>query len=93
MDIHLLTAEHRGVADAFRAQLTRLATMRAQLLNAITDEGRQHLYVAVDEGAAECRALGDELIRLDKMISAMGPNAREQLPKYLAEPPGIYPID
>jgi len=71
MDVHLLMAERRRVAETFRAKLTFLAMLRGQLAEALTDEARQHLYAAVDEGAATCRELGDRLLKLDGSILAL----------------------
>ena len=71
MDVHLLMAERGRVANAFRAKLTQVAMLRGQLTEALTDEARQHLYVAVDEEAARRRELGNKLINLDASILAL----------------------
>ena len=71
MDIRLLMAERRRVANAFRAKLSDVAMLRAQVADAHTDEARQRLYGAVDEAVAACRDLGDKLLQLDARVLEM----------------------
>ncbi len=71
MDVHLLMAEHRRVTEAFRAKLARVAMLRTQLIDALTDEERGRLYATVDEVAAASRELGDKLLQLDDAVRAM----------------------
>ena len=71
MDTHILMAERRRITEEFRARLTCLGILRTRLSDALTDEARQYLYVAVDEEMALCRGLGDKLLQLDASIQAM----------------------
>ena len=75
MDLHILRAEQRRIADDFRSTLTSLGILRAQLIGCTTDEARQHLLAAIEEGAGASRDLSDELLRLD--VSIMKEQARE----------------
>src|SRR5262245_61741535 len=58
MDIHILMAERRRIAEEFRSKLTQLSKLRNELVDARTDEGRCYLYAAVDEQSAAFRELG-----------------------------------
>lgn len=71
VDIHILMAERRRLADEFRSKLMRLSQLRGQLVSACTDESRQHLYAAVDDEAAIFHDLGDKLLELDASILAL----------------------
>jgi hypothetical protein len=71
MDIHILMAGRRRVADEFRSKLTQLGKLRGQLVEACTDELRSYLYAAVDEEAAMFRELGDKLLHLEASIMAL----------------------
>ncbi len=100
MDVHLLMAERRRVSEEFRAKLASLAMQRSRLADAMTDEGRQHLYAAVDEQAELCRKLGEKLLELDGLILEMqsrptDPEEEDQVLRKQAPPPvpGIFPID
>jgi hypothetical protein len=75
MDIHILLAERRRIADEFRSKLTQLSKLRNELVAARTDEGRCHLYAAVDEQSAMFRELGERLLQLDNSVRAL--QARE----------------
>ena len=75
MDIHILMAERRRIADEFRSKLTQLSKLRNELIDARTDEGRCHLYAAVDEQSAMFRELGEKLLELDDSVRAL--QARE----------------
>ncbi len=68
MDIDILMAERRRLADEFRSKLTRLGQLRGQLVDARTDEGRHYLYAAVDEETAVFREPGDKLLKIDASI-------------------------
>jgi hypothetical protein len=61
MDIHILMAERRRIADEFRSKLTQLSKLRNELVDARTDEGRSCLYAAVDEHSAVFRELGEKI--------------------------------
>ena len=87
MDVHLLMAERGRVAEAFRAKLTQVAMLRGQLADALTDEARQHLYMAVDEEAALCRELGDRLLQLDVSILALQTRETAKTPSPLLSAP------
>ncbi len=100
MDVHLLMAERRHVSEEFRSRLASLAMQRSRLADAMTDEGRQHLYAAVDEQADLCRKLGEKLLELDGLILEMqsrptDPEEEDQVLRKQAPPPvpGIFPID
>ena len=75
MDIHILMAERRRIADEFRSKLTQLSKLRNELIEARTDEGRCYLYAAVDEQSSAFRELGEKLLQLDNSVRAI--QARE----------------
>ncbi len=75
MDIHILLAERRRIADEFRSKLTQLSKLRNDLAEARTDEGRCYLYAAVDEQSVVFRELGERLLQLDNSVRAL--QARE----------------
>jgi hypothetical protein len=75
MDIHILMAERRRIADEFRSKLTQLSKLRYELVDARTDEGRSYLYAAVDEQSAAFRELGEKLLQLDNSVRTL--QARE----------------
>ncbi len=68
MDFESLVAERGRVAREFRSTLTYLAMLRANLTRNLNEEGRQHLLSVIDEEAAECRRLSEELLQLDAAI-------------------------
>jgi hypothetical protein len=70
MDVHLLMAERRRVADEFRSTLTYLAILRAQLIRS-TDEARQHLLAVIEDEAAESHKLSEKHLELDAAILEM----------------------
>jgi hypothetical protein len=71
MDIHILMAERRRIADEFRSKLTQLSKLRNELVAVRTDEGRCYLYAAVDEQSAVFRELGEKLLQLDNSVRAL----------------------
>jgi hypothetical protein len=71
MDIHLLVAERKRVADEFRSTLTCLAILRAQLTRSLTDEARQHLLAVIGEKVAQSRKLSEKLLEADAAILKM----------------------
>ena len=71
MDIHILLAERRRIAEEFRAKLTQLSKLRNELVDERTDEGRCYLYAAVDEQSAVFRELGEKLLQLDTSVRAL----------------------
>jgi hypothetical protein len=71
MDIHILMAERRRIADEFRSKLTQLSKLRNELVDARTDEGRSYLYAAVDEHSTVFRELGEKLLQLDNSVRAL----------------------
>lgn len=71
LDIDNLTFERQRVADEFRARLAHLNTLRAQLVDAATDDARLRFYAAVDEETTSCRGLGDKLRQIDSRIEAL----------------------
>ena len=71
MDIHILMAERRRIAEEFRAKLTQLSKLRNELVDVRTDEGRCCLYAAVDEQSALFRELGERLLKLDTSVRAL----------------------
>jgi hypothetical protein len=75
MDIHILMAERRRIADEFRSKLTQLSKLRNELVDARTDEGRSYLYAAVDEHSTVFRELGEKLLQLDNSVRTL--QARE----------------
>jgi hypothetical protein len=72
MDVHLLRAERRRIAEQFRSTLTCLGILRGQLIGALTDEARQHLRSAMERESAVARELGEKLLNLDSSICKPG---------------------
>jgi hypothetical protein len=68
MDVHLVRAERRRIAEQFRSTLTCLGILRGQLIGALTDEARQHLRSVMDGESAVACELGEELLKLDASI-------------------------
>jgi hypothetical protein len=68
MDVYILLAERRRIADQFRSTLTCLGILRAQFIGCLTNEARHHLLWAINEEAEVCRDLGDQLLQLDASV-------------------------
>ena len=88
MDLPSLLAERERVTDDFRATLTYLAMLRAQLARDLSEEAPQHLLSVIDEEAAESRRLSGELLQLDGAILKMqaAPNAASSASPLLLTP-------
>ena len=65
MDVHLMIAERRRVANEFRLARTCLAILRAHLSYSLTRETRQHLFPVIGEMSAKSRRLGAKLLEVD----------------------------
>ena len=76
MDIHLLMAERRRVANAFRAKLTHVATLRTQLADAVTDEARR----------------ASTPLSIEKPQQEEEDSGHNALPTPFIDIPGIHPI-
>ena len=71
MDVHLMIAERRRVANEFRLARTCLAILRAQLSYSLTRETRQHLLAVIGETSAKSRRLGAKLLEVDAAVLEM----------------------
>jgi hypothetical protein len=80
MDVHLLRAERRRIAERYRSTLTCLGIMRAQRIGASTEEAQGHLQTAIDEQSAMARELGERLLAVDaSIIETQSWEVRERL--------------
>ena len=71
MDVHLMIAERRRVANEFRLARTCLAILRAHLSYSLTRETRQHLFPVIGEMSAKSHRLGAKLLEVDAAVLEM----------------------